>query len=508
MYEERAAGWLYDPPRVLNITYEKDKINYTSLTEVSKKMGPFILHFKGGSYPFLRLKYKEKTIFLLFSPFFALLYGYIPRGFIEVFGENLFAVRLPILLTFMSLLYFYIRFSEKICGLRNGTLSALFIFSFPLFGMRFLSLISWNQTCVFLFSILLLKRVEEISKRTFFYPIDVFLIFLYGGLILHFHLLAGGALFGSMLFSLFISMKKYGIKFPSVSSLLLGVLVFLLLISPYFFLVFNPKRFLYYFGGDPTAPASFLTPLHTVWMYLAGIIFPSSFIRNALHGDVRVEYVLFSGLPGLLFLYGIYILITNRNRGFFEKFLFWTVMFYLVLSLFMQQVRPYHANFFLLFLSPFIFLHLSKEKLGRIILLISILFNFIQTEICRRDAKNSPLSLSLHKEIVRFLEKENIDKVYNLAGGFGYEFISKKKIEVLDFWNYLYVFHDPLRISSSLFLARRGVIMVERCRRALITTGTCPEEVFWIAKRTGLRVSVLKNFPDDKNPLLTLMRVE
>jgi len=50
--------------------------------------------------------------------------------------------------------------------------------------------------------------------------------------------------------------------------------------------------------------------------------------------------------------------------------------------------------------------------------------------------------------------------------------------------------------------------MVEKFKRhSFFTTGISPEEIYSVAKRIGLNVKILKQFPD-KNPIITLMRVE
>lgn len=503
MVEERAAGWIYEPKRL-----------QTSIIE--KEFAPFTLIFSGSTYPFLKVKYKEKTFPVLFYPYVNLLYIYIPRMFLKIFGENILSLRVPILISLLLFLYLYIRFSEKICGLKGAIFSSLFLISFPIFGMRFFSLATWNDTCVFIFSILLADRIREISDKKVIDWKDWSLIFLFGGLMLHFHLLAGGALFISTLSSLLISAKRYDIKFQKHYLILLGIISFIILISTFFLLYFKPQSIFYQMEGHPVSKIPlFLRPFHTIFMYLVGILFPSSFINVVISGEIKPGYALFSGLPGFIILIGIYFVVSRRKNGFFELFIFYTMVFFLFLSLFVSDVRPYHINYFLILLPPFLFRYFQKDlkfiirgEWGYRFLFLSIIFNLGQSEICVQNLRNSSLSLSLHKEVAKFIEKENIDKIYNLAGRYGYEFISKKKIEVIDFWDYLWVTHDPLKIAHSLLLARGGVVMVEEFKRSPLTTGISPEEVYLVARKMNLKVEVLKNFPDDENPKITFMRIE
>jgi hypothetical protein len=294
----------------------------------------------------------------------------------------------------------------------------------------------------------------------------------------------------------------------------ISIFVFFLLILPFLPLLFNMKLLFRLIRLATGKENFFLAPLRMLYMYMMGILFPSLTIHVITHGEIKWDYAILSILPGIMIILTIYLVIILRKKGFLECFLFYTLILFLFLSIF-ASVRPYHINYFLIFFIPFLFSPLLKnvksisEAWMRKLVFISLILNFFQTILIGEDAKNSSLSLSVHKEVVEYIEKNNIERIYNLAGRYGFEFISKRKIEVLDFQYYLGTTHNPYKIGLSLLLAKDGIIMVEKYKRyPTLTTGIGIEDIYPLAKKMGLKVRILKNFPDDSNPLITLMKVE
>jgi len=512
MVEERAAGWIYEPNDVLKIFEENGEIKYSGPSIERKEIGAFSFIFYRRIYPFLKVQYKNHTLPLLFSPYVGPLYIYIPSAFIKIFGKNIFSLRLPCLITFAVFLFLYIKFAEKIGGLKGGISSAFFLILLPVFSARFLSLGMWNNTCVFVLAIYLVNKIKDMIER----PLkskDIFFLSIISGLMLHFHLLAGGTLFLSIFLSLLISAKIYKIPFQ-ISSFWIGmsIFVFLLIILPFLPMLLHMKM-LFYISGFGSRRNFFLAPLRALQMYTIGILLPSSFINLLIHGIIK-KSAFFSLPSGMLLVLAFYLIIIGRKQGVFESFIFHTVIIFIFLSAF-ASVGIHHINYFVIFLIPFLFSSLLKnvKSISEIwikrFIFVSLILNFIQSILIREDIKNSSLSLSVHKEVVEYIEKNNIEKIYNLAGIYGFEFISKKKVEVLYFWDYLLNRPHPYhRIGSSLLLARGGVIMVEKFKRkSVLTTGIGIEEIYSVAERIGLNVKILKQFPE-KNPVIILMKVE
>jgi hypothetical protein len=175
-------------------------------------------------------------------------------------------------------------------------------------------------------------------------------------------------------------------------------------------------------------------------------------------------------------------------------------------------VEFHHINPILLILTLFLLPSLNEIKAfslqsrKRFIYLL-VFFNFIQIELLRDDAINSVFSLPIHREVVKYAEAQNIKKIYDFVGRFGYTFISKKKIDVIDMWDYL-MGANQSRVALALIYARGNVIMVQRFKSNPLTLGITPEIVNSVAERIGLNVKILKQFPDEKNPVIILMKVE
>jgi hypothetical protein len=125
----------------------------------------------------------------------------------------------------------------------------------------------------------------------------------------------------------------------------------------------------------------------------------------------------------------------------------------------------------------------------------------------RKSVINSSFSFNLHKEVLKFLEENNIEEVYNFVGRIGYEFLSNGRIKTIDFHPYL-SHRSKEKLYLSLLMARGKVIMVEKFKRIGLSTGISPEEVMELARGYGLNIRVIKSFPSDRNPLITLMKVE
>lgn len=513
MVEERVAGWMSEPVRVAEIVQkEGEGIEFHTLPVKEKRAGSLNFIFKGRNYPFLQIAHKEKRFPFLFAPYVGPLYIYIPRFFLKTIGENIFAVRIPGLLTFFLFLVCYLKYAKETGELRISILSSLFLILHPLFGMKFLSLSLWNHTCVFLSAVLLGRTIYKILKGSV-NGVDILKVGFLGGIMCHFHLLAGGALFASMCLSMFISMRKYNIHLP-LKWLFLGILCFFIFVFPFIsLLLWEDLIKVIFIISFQQQGMYFLLGIFLVFIkYALGLLFPASLIHLIAHGEFNYGYGVFSLLPGLILLTGFYSLFKHKRDGPYENFLFWTVIGFLILSFFIR-VQPYHVNYFLIFLAPFVLSHFQgdlsfiSDKL-KWILIVAIVFNFLQTELAVDSIKNSAFSFKLHKEIAKYIETEGINKIYNLAGRYGYEFISKRKIDVVDFWDYIETSHNTGKIVLSLLVARGGVIMVEKYKEIGWTTGISLEEVQDIGRRIGLKVIPLKRFPEEGEALIWLARVE
>lgn len=109
-FEERIAGGIHEPTRILYISYEKGTLRvfispYNESTESQKTWG-FIFQ---DHIPQVKMEIKDRKFPFLFMWYIGPLYIYIPRALIYILGENIYAVRLPLLLSFLMFVYIYIR---------------------------------------------------------------------------------------------------------------------------------------------------------------------------------------------------------------------------------------------------------------------------------------------------------------------------------------------------------------------------------------------------------------
>lgn len=512
-FEERLTGGIHEPTRVQHISYEKDTlyIFVAPHNEYPENQRGWIFIFQ-NSLPHVKIEIKDDKFPFLFTWFIGPLYIYIPRALIFIFGENIYAVRLPLLLSFLMFVYIYTNFLVKIYGLR-GILPSLFLILFSSFNMKFLMMNYWNATVVYTSFAIIVDRIYETFKRNVL-PSDILIISFFGGIMLHFHLLEGGLLFFSIIISRLICMKNEIKNFIKANFLFViaGFLIFIILVLPYaaLFLPLLKKDMPFGFGRGSLLGLFFHTPFKGLISYIKGLFF-SSFILGYIDGKANIGYLFFSLPVGFSLIFCLYFIIKNMMEDPFKRFGFLTILIFICLSAF-SDVEFHHINSILLILTSFLLPSLNEIKAfspqsrKRLIYLL-VVFNFIQIELLRGDVINSTFSLFIHREVVKYAEEQNIKKIYDFAGRYSYTFISKKKIDVIDMWDYL-ISADQSRIALALIYARGNVIMVERFKSNYLTLGITPEMVYSVAERIGLSVKILKQFPNEKNPIIILMKVE
>lgn len=323
---------------------------------------------------------------------------------------------------------------------------------------------------------------------------------------LHFHLLAGGAIFAGIIFSLIFNSIRYKIRFRvNFLSIVGGMLLFFLLVSYYFIWMLRN-----YSVGEILSPVfsirtfSLFGLARVIGTYFLGIFAPGSTIYYMVEGKFGWKYLPFSILPGMVILYTIYNIIKFRKNKM-ENFIGWVIIFFLFFSSH-KFVFPYHFNYLLVIIVPLLFCRIpsfskNQEKWIQRIVIASILLNFIQLEMIRKDIMNSSFSFYLHKMVARYLKEEKIYIFYNMVGNFGY--LDKEIKMVLSIPSS----KTDEDISRSLLSARGGVILLERSKYSLYTSGIGPEDVARVATEKGMVITLLKKFPEDKNPTLFLLKI-
>jgi hypothetical protein len=518
MDEERATGGFYDPFRVLDIRIVNKNVEGYVTPKVDdlsfKHIGPFtFINQPNYFYPHYfvsRIKIGNREYPILFYKYTGPLYIYIPRLFTTIFGKNIYIVRSLCLISLLLCILAYFRFLRISFYEKEAFLLTAFLFTHPFFSTRFCTFSTWANTIVFIFSVLLLIRMKKIFENSCLQTKDIFIFFLLGGLILHFHLLAGGALFASMNIAFFLTRKELSFKNLKFPPIFFSILIFLFLILP-FATGISLKDILTFLskGESLTLKKIILMPFLPIGLFIAFIFFPSFFIDMQIQGRFNFLYIFFSGLPGILIACSLYEII--RKESNFDRFVFFTICFYFIFSTFSPYLQPYHFNYIFILIVPFIFSYLQRSRLSKklttLVLTLSICLNVFQIEMLRKSVINSSFSFNLHKEVLKFLEENNIEEVYNFVGRIGYEFLSNGRIKTIDFHPYL-SHRSKEKLYLSLLMARGKVIMVEKFKRIGLSTGIGPEEVMELARGYGLNIRVIKSFPSDRNPLITLMKVE
>jgi hypothetical protein len=515
MAEERTP--IYEPLRVVGAKMEGGVLkplyipsrNEEFLKE--KKIGPFVFlirTYPRDPHPVVKMRIGKKGYPFLYLPYVGpIQLIYTPRIYLSIFGRNIYSLRSLFFLTFILFLFFYSEFSEKM--LKREGLLKFYLITFPIFGMPFAVPIFWNQPAAFICEILIMMRLKKVFEEKILNSGDfVFLLFL-SGFLIHVHLLAGSLILFSISLSFIFTKRRTSFNvrpIPFIS----GLFIFFVLILPFIMTPFTGVERVVFRGKNSIHEVLF-TPIYSILYYMAGIFGGPSFMEIFLHDEFGLRYLPFSFPSGVIMACGFLGLIFERKNPI-AKFFLMTSILYLFISSF-GDIRSYHINYILPLIALFIpdglkGLGLSSQKMIKFILLIGIFLNIIQIEMLRESIKNSSLSLSLHKEVADYLTKNRIKKIHNIAGMYDYVFISKERIEVIDFIPFIGYNHPRDRIYLSLILSRGEVILLESYKRAGITTGVSLEEVIDIAKETGLRIRVLKKFPDKGKYELVLARVE
>ncbi len=518
MAEERTLGGFYEPVRVVGVKMDETgnprPIIIPSENEEfskEKKIGPILFHIRTSikdPHPVVKLKIFEREFQLLHLSYVGVLpFTYIPKIYIEIFGKSIYSVRsffLFILLIFLTIYNGFVKRYKK----ENHLLISIYLITFPIFGLMFAAPFLGNAPMIFITLIGISMMIKNVLNNSSITSKELVLFFFLFGCILNFHLLAGGAILFSIILSLLLTEKNISFRIKTLL-LIFGIFIFLLLVFPYAFTsIIDLKSIL--FRGKGSFQDFLLLPFYSIFYYLTGLFFGPSFAEVFLHDKIDIKYIPFSIPSGIIMGFGFLGLFSKKKEKS-EKFLLLLCLFYIIITIF-ADIRPYHISYILPFLSLFIVDGLKssglKEKTIKFVLIIGIFLNIIQIEMLRDSIKNSSLSLSLHKEVKNYLIKNGIRKIHNIAGMYDYVFISEEKIEVIDFIPFIGYNHPQERIYLSLLLSKGEVVLLESYKRAGITTGVSLEEVMDIAEKTGLKLKVLKKFPDEGRYELVLIRVE
>jgi hypothetical protein len=515
MAEERTTGGFYEPLKVVDIkTNDFQKPVPLFESYITKKVGPFeilVNHSQIDSYPKVKVKLGNKEYVLLFASYVGSIPQiYIPKVYLKILGKNIYSLRSILAFLFIFFLFIYIKFLEKFHHDKSIFIAMLLI-TFPLFGMEFLTTSFINHPLMFSLEIILIMRVKKIINESICRPSDVFLIFLLSGFLLHFHLLAGGVLLISMSAAFLIVSRNISWKLNPFS-LIGGFFLFFLLIAPFFFISSLSLLKEVIFRNRPFSDV-WILPINSMIYYLIGIFTFPSFFQLFLGKKFGTEYLLFSIPSGLILVSGFLGIIPQRGNEKFKKFIFITSLLYLILSIF-ADIRPYHINYILPLIGLYIPAGLQKlnfpsEKRIKHILTLGIFLNIFQIEMLRESINCSSFSLSLHREVAEYLIKNKIKKIHNFAGRYDYIFIQKEKIDVIDFSPFFFKNGITFEgLSLSLSASRGEIVLLESLRSAGFTTGINLEEVIYVANQIGLKINVLKKFPEKGKYELALVKVE
>jgi hypothetical protein len=513
MAEERTIGGFYEPLKVVDINMDASGnpfLLYESF--IKKKIGPFELLTNSNeedSYPKIKLKLGNKEYILLFADYVGpILQIYIPQIYMKIFGRSIYSIRSILFFIFLFFLFFYMKLLEKFHCDKFPLF--LFLLTFPLFWFEFLTTCFMSHPFIFTLEIIIIIKLKKVIEKGVLHSPDAFSLLVISALILHLHLLAGVTFLLSIILSFLIVKKDIPMKIKPLS-IIGGCILFLILIGP-FFLISPVQLFKDVVLRGGSLHRIFFLPKSAIIHYLAGIFAFPSFLEVFSGKGFGTKYLLFSIPSGLILSFGFLGIIPKKKDEKSKKLIFLISLFYLVITLF-ADVRSYHINYILPFISLFIPYGLKKirflsDKVIKYILIFGIFLNIIQIEMLRESIKNSSLSFSLHKEVAEYLIKNRINRINNFAGRTDFVFISKEKIEVRDFAPFFFSKGISYKkVFLSIIASKGEVILLERFRRSGYTTGISLEVVLDIAQETGLKVKVLKKFPDN-NYQLALVRIE
>lgn len=517
MAEERTRGGFYEPLRLIGVKVDEGKIhpiivpsrNEEFLKE--KRIGPITFLIRPyflEAYPLIKMKVAEKEIPFLYLHYIGVLGPiYIPKLYMKVFGTSIYSLRSILLVFFLLFIILHTSFAKKF-NKENHLFISICLITFPIFGMFFMTPYMGNGAVIFILTLILISQVKKVFEKSSIDSLEGLIILIASGFIIHFHLLAGGVIIFSIFLAFLLTERRISFKIKTLP-LIFGVLVFLILVLPYAMAPIGEIKDIILKGKASIHKFPFLL-IHSILHYIFGIFAFPSFLDSFIGKEFGTKYLLFSIPSGVIITFGFIGLFISRKKGKFEKFIFFTSVFYLIITLF-ADVRSYHINYILPFVALFIPNGLKRflsEKGIRRILLIGIFLNITQVEMLRKSMMNSSLSLSLHKGVADYLIKNKIRRIHNIAGMYDYVFISKERIEVIDFFPFIGHTRSKKKIFLSLLLSRGEVILLESYKRGSPTTGVSLEEVIEVAKEGGLRIRVLKRFPEEGKAELVLARVE
>jgi hypothetical protein len=461
--------------------------------------------FNPPSCPAVMVKSNKKEYFLCGLSYGALTVPYyLIKLYLFVFGKNIYSARSIFLITFLLFMFIYLKFNEKMS--KNGELLSLYFITFPICGAAFAIPTFWNQVITFIIECLLIMKFKKILEERIVTSIDAFYLLFFSGFLLHVHLIIGGALLFSMIIAFLLVERKIFFRIKPIP-LICGGFIFFIFLAPYVISPFTGIINILINLVKKPFYGIFLSSFLNFVYFIIAIFAPLVYIEL----PTGLKCIPFSIPSAIILVFGIIGLFWERKIGKFQRFLFITCIVYIFLFLSFSS-RPYHITYVLLFFVPFISDGLKKikifssEKIVKLLLLIAIFYNYVQLEVWRKFTIESSDSLPIHKEVASYLLKNNITRIHDLAGPYGYNLISRGKVEVIDFTPFIEKNYNTYGIYLSLLASKNEVVLLGS-EKAWFKKGISFEKATIIAQEKGLKLEVLKKFPSDEKPVLVLAKV-
>jgi hypothetical protein len=508
MNEEASAGGLVEVKVGKVLTTNDERIIF-SLEEPDKviKIGEKLSFLFQSHWPMVKIRYENKEFPFAIVPYSGFLPILIYYPFTLIFGKNIYSFKFMLLFSFMIFLWMYMElpvFKGK--KIPERLLLSMFFISFPLVSIGIINFI-FPFLLYFIFIIAIFNRIYRILESERTKPVDFLLIPLFGGILFQ-QIFMGGGIFVAMLLSFLRCVMRYRIKieFKPVY-VLIGGLIFLLLAVPHTIL------FLFYGGIVKKIGFPFPIPFKELFIkFLYALFGTPTIFHLMLENRFLWAFIPFSFFSGSAFILCIYALIKFR-KGRIESFISWSIIIYILFLGFGKFVRIDHYIPVFLFLAPFIhsLSYFKNSKIYKAILILSVFCNFVQIEILRKDVLRGFLSYPIHKKVVEYMEKEDIRKVYNfICSGviLGYDLFSKKGIEVINSESIPWFSTDDEEIYRFLIATKGEIILTGKKIDTIAFKGAGIDRIREVAEKRGMKVRIIREFPDNTNPILFLIKVE
>lgn len=177
--EEEVTGGGLVEAKVGNVVQEADgKITFSlSTCKKEVKIGKIsVLFYPYPRWPMVRIKHEDKEFPILCYPYNGFLYTFIPFIFLEIFGKNIYSLKLLLLVLFIIFLWLYMGVNileERTLG--EKVLLAFFLITFPLFSIGFINFI-FPLSLFFIFIILLFNRIMKILDKETITSSDILIL--------------------------------------------------------------------------------------------------------------------------------------------------------------------------------------------------------------------------------------------------------------------------------------------------------------------------------------------